>query len=275
MKVGHHSARLAENRKLFTKIDDRVYVGPQGPDLSVFIEEACELDILRRCNLEKYDSRRTTRLKLRNFFILRPHFERAEATAKTNLQNSITDVLELTEEGIQYVTSSDFVNEVAYELILRCGGGNYRGHVSGSNCVRVPLRDGWCSGIGQCEDGCNFSKERDKRCRLEHMCNFTVSITATLLDIRDGRRRIFVQGDHGYPRSQDWIPPTMHRPTVRIRENAVKTGVSIKGPSASNILSQLVNSPSGKLSRSYIPRSVFYKSVENHRRGKFQFVCSF
>jgi hypothetical protein len=101
------------------------------------------------------------------------------------------------------------------------------------------------------------------------MCNFTVFITATLCDIKNGRRKIHIEGDHGYPDSKEWKPPKICRHTVRVRENAIKIGVSVKGPSASNVLAQCVNSPGGKTSRSYMDRAMYYKSVENYRRGQY------
>lgn len=240
--------------------------------MSVFLEEACELETLKKCNLEVFNSRLVSEERTKKFFIVKRHYERAEPTARNRMVHSITDTLDLTEDGHAFISSGDFVDKEVYKLVLRCGGGNLRGKLSGSNCIRVASRAGWCSGVGQCEDWCTFLKQPDSRNRLQHMCNFTVTLIATLHDIKEGRRRIYIEGNHGYPKTSDWLPPTILRPTVHIREHAVKTGISIKGPSASNILCTMVNSPSGESSRSYLSRSVYCKHVENYRRCKY-IVC--
>ena len=162
----HHTARLSEIRKLYSKVGERTYAGPQGPELSAFIEEACELDVLRRCNLKKFDTRRVAATGMEAYLIIKPHYGRAEPSSHFQMIHSITDTLELTEEGFN-VLSSGFDQEV-YKLILRCGGGNYRGKTpSGSNCIRVPSMPGWCSGVGQCEESCLFLTQTHSRKGLE------------------------------------------------------------------------------------------------------------
>ena len=267
MTERHNAARLSENRKLFHQTGRMTYHGPQGPDLSVFLEESCELDTLRKCNLEKYDSRKVVAKGMNKYFIIKPHYERAEPSSTFRTVHSITDTLELTEDGFNALLSGS-INQEVYKLVLRCSGGNYRGKTtSGSNCVRVSSVHGWCSGAGQCDDTCSFLTQSRPRNRLEHMCNFIVFITATLSDIQKGQRKIHIEGDHGYFDPKDWVPPTVRRPTIHVRENAIKTGISLKGPSASNILAQVVNSPAGQSSRSYMERAAYYKIVENYRRG--------
>lgn len=268
MEAGCQTGRLAHVALEYEKLCDRSYFGPQGPNLSIFLEEACDLKQLTRCNLEMYRTQGTRKKEFRQYFTISRHYERVESTvkAKNKHMHSITDTLMLTPEGEQYLSLNKVSSDIAYEMILRCGGGSYRGKPSGSNCVRVAYKPGWCTGSGECSDECEFAKLRDSNDRLEHMCDFTVTISATLRDIKAGKRRIHIDGNHGYTSIDDWIPPTRLRETVHLREKAVKAGTTLSGPSASDTLS-FINSPSGAASRSFMPSFVYYKMVENYKRG--------
>lgn len=265
MEASGGSVRIIHASKMYKKIGDGNYIGPEGQLLSAFIEEACDMKNLTKCNLEIYRSQGTKKKEFRQYFTIMPYYDRVESTARNKHMHSITDMLKLTPEGEQYLVSGKDIGQIVYELKLRCGGGAFRGNASGSNCVRIPYRPGWCTGAGECSEWCKFDKTRNKTERLEHMCDFTVSVTATLRDIEEGRRRIYVEGNHGYTRIEDWIPPAIRRPTIHVKERALTSG-TLKGPSASTTLSFL-NSPSGSASRSFLSNGIYYKLLENYRRG--------
>jgi hypothetical protein len=269
METIAENSRLAYVASLFEEICDRTYRGPQGSDLSIFLEEACNLPELRKCNLEMYRTQKTKSNEYKKYFSILRHYDRAEPTVKVRNKHmhSITDILKLTPAGLKLIESSEVYDPVVYKLQLRCGGGSYRGKPSGSNCVRVAYRVGWCTGAGECSELCGWSKTCNFKDRLEHMCNFTVTITATLTDIQAGKRRIKVAGNHGYTNIQDWVPPSRKRPPAHFRERAIKTAMTVRGPSASNLLN-FINSPSASKSRSFLPNDTYYKMVENYRRGK-------
>jgi hypothetical protein len=269
------NARLAHVASQYEKKCDRSYIGPQGPDLSVFLEEACEMEELTKCNLEMFSTQKTKPKKYKGLFTISRHYDRAEATVKDENKHmhSLTDILSLTSEGKEFLASCKFFDPVVYTLKLRCGGGSYRGRPSGSNCVRVACRSGWCTGAGECSEGCGWSKTRNFKDRLLHMCDFTVTITATLSDIVAGRRQINITGNHGYPNRAEWVPPnrTALRAPAHLRERALKVATTIKGPSASTTL-YFINSPSGSKSRSYLSTNTYYKGHENYRRGTYSCI---
>jgi hypothetical protein len=102
------------------------------------------------------------------------------------------------------------------------------------------------------------------------MCNFTVTIEATLSDIKVGTRKITISGDHGYSDPEEWVHPTARRVAEHFRQHAIQLGSSVAGLTRSNIL-DAINSPSGKDdSRSYMTRTEYGRAIEYHRHGEFR-----
>lgn len=277
MKSGEADVRdrIMYVRSLYTPVGERSFFGPQGTVLSTFIEEACPLREVAEANLDKLSSRRTND-KHKGLFNIKTHYEAPEPTSKVKHIHSTIDILQLTDTGVSMLNNPGVANTVVYCLQLRCAGGTSRGESSGSNCRRVPCKFQWCSGVGSCDEHCAWlflpEKERD-HARLQHMCSFSVTLEATLIDIQKGIRQITISGNHGYENPADWKSPDRRRRAEHFRQSAIKIGATLSGPSRSNLL-DCINSPSGKDSRSYMTRTQFGRSVEYHKHGEIAYLCS-
>jgi hypothetical protein len=262
--------RILYNRNLYSRVGEKSFHGPQGKELSVFIQEACPLREVVEANLDKFSSRGTSNKKYASLFSIKSHYDAPESTSRQKHIHSMTDILQLTAEGIRKLEDPFLASTKVYCIEYRCPGGGI-GNSSGSNCRRVPSRYQWCNGVGSCEEHCAWlllpEKERNHT-RLQHMCDFTVTIEATLSDISEDRRRITISGDHGYSDPADWKSATTQRPAEHFKQNTVRLGSVLAGLSRSNVLDAL-NSPSGKVdSRSCMTRNEYGRSIEYHKHGE-------
>ena len=198
-----------------------VDVGKQGMDAAGFVQFASSDPAMSSAGyrpLSNSGSKNAIKKKFQSLFKLCPAAARAPRSPTTGDSHLSDIVLAVSasarEEAAELATGTQkfsHADPVVRHAVFWCIGGDNHGRNGGSggNCERVSARDGWCSGLGKCEDGCGFqalnAKQRAKQ-RPAHMCRVRLHMVWTLAGVLCGEVLIYINGVH-VPPGVEWKAP--------------------------------------------------------------------